>query len=212
MGCWLVVRPRPGLALTVLLLAAGCSSSSSSSGVTTSPSTVAAVTTSPTTRPSPTSTTRTPPATPARYPSCAVGQLALDYYGKTTRHGNDFALIRIRDTAAQPCALTGPITVVGLGTSGATDTPTLTYAVTNGIVLTANAARVAVAAAPPAGEVVGDLTLAADYRDDPTSPGALCTRQGVTPSSWPLTFPDGPRTVARPALTSNPGTTRSSRL
>jgi hypothetical protein len=163
-------------------------------------------------RPAPRPTTKTPPATPARYPSCTAGQLTLDYYGKTTHHGNDFALIRIRDAAIQPCALTGPIAVVGIGSGGATDTPTLTYTVTNGIVLTPNAARVSVTGPPPPGEVVADLSLAADYRDDPSSANGLCNRQGVTPSSWRLTFPDGPRTVANTALTPTPGTTGSSGL
>jgi hypothetical protein len=207
----MMTRPQPVLALTVLLLA-GCASSSSSSAVSTSTLTVAAVTTSPTTRPSPKPTARTAPATPARYPSCTVGQLTLDYYGKTSRHGNDFALIRIRDTATQPCALTGPIALVGIGSGGTTDTPTLTYAVTNRIVLTPNAARVSVTGTPPPGEVVADLSLAADYRDDPTSANALCNRQGVTPSSWRLTFPDGSTVVANTALTPTPGTTGSSGL
>jgi hypothetical protein len=207
-----MTRPQTVLALTFLLLAAGCASSSSSSAVTTSTVTVAAVTTSPTTRPSPKPTTETPPATPARYPSCTVSQLTLDYYGRTTHHGNDFALIRIRDTAIQPCALTGPVGVVGIGSGGSTDTPTLMYAVMNGIVLTPNAARVSVTGPPPRGEVVADLTLAADYRDDPSSAGGLCNRQGVTPSSWRLTFPDGPRMVANTALIPNPGTTGLSGL
>lgn len=201
------------LLLLAVVLAAGCSSTSNgSSSSTTSTAAATEPTTTTTKAPGPKPTTKTPPATPVRYPSCTVNQLALDYYGRSNRHGNDFATIRIRDNGNQPCTLTGPIVVTGLNGGGGTDTPTLTYPVTSGIVLTANAVRVSVAGPPPPGEVVADVSLSAQYRVDTSAANRLCNGLGVTPSSWRLTFPGGTRTVANTALVPTPGTTGSSGL
>ena len=203
-------RSRALPMLVVAVLAAGCGTTSSSSSSTTVTAPVTA--TSATTRPSLTPTTNAATATTVKFASCAVGQLALDYYGKTTRRGNDFALIRMRNVATQRCTFTGPIEVTGIDSAGGADTSTLAYSVTSPFVLSPNAVRVSVTGPPPPGEVVADLSLAADYRDDPSSPNALCNRHGVTPSSWRLTFPDGTRTVANLALTPTPGSSGSSGL
>jgi hypothetical protein len=199
--------------LAVLVVAVGCSRNSSGSSSTTATTVKVATraTTAPTTRPSAETTTKAP-AKSAKYPLCAVGQLTLDYYGKIALRGNDFALIRIRNVATQRCTLTGPILVTGINSGGGADTPTLTYPITNLIVLSPNALRVAVTGGPPPGEVVADLSLAADSRRDPSSSNGLCNRHGVTPSSWRLTFPTGTRTVANTASTPTPGTSGSTSL
>jgi hypothetical protein len=43
---------------------------------------------------------------------------------------------------------------------------------------------------------VANLLLAAEYRDDPTSPNGLCSEHVVVPAFWRLVFPDGTMTVA----------------
>jgi hypothetical protein len=201
-----MIRSQVLLLVAVAVLAVGCSSTSNNSSSTTTLTNGASVTTSPTTAKVPTPTTRKPTSRPAKYPSCTVGQIKLDYYGKSIRRGNDFALIRIRDLATTRCTLTGPIVAIGISSSGATDTSSLTYPVPAGIVLSPNAPLVPVTGSPAPGEVVADLSLAADYRVDPTNVTALCDRHGVTPASWRLTFPGGALTVANTTSTPTPGT------
>lgn len=128
--------------------------------------------------------------------ACANSQLALDYFGGGASAGNDFGTIEMRDVSARPCMLVGPITVTGLDRNGHPDTQTITYAVDQSLILTASAAtRVGGQPVPP-GETVADLMLAAEYRDDPTSPDGLCSQHQVVPATWRLVFPDGTRTVA----------------
>jgi hypothetical protein len=209
-----VIRSPVLQSLAAVVVAVGCTSNTGgSSSTTTTTTTVAArVTSAPATRPSAAPTTKAPVAKSATHPLCTVGQLTLDYYGKITLHGTDFALVRIRNVATQRCTLTGPILITGIDSSGGTDTSTLTYLITNPIVLSPNALRVAVTGGPPPGEVVADLSLAADPRRDPSSSNGLCNRHGVTPSSWRLTFPSGTRTVANTAPTPTPGTSGSTSL
>ncbi len=135
--------------------------------------------------------------------TCTVGQLALDYVAGGAGAGNDVGTIRIRDVDAQPCLLAGPITVTGTDRTGHAVTETIAYGVEPGLVLTARSAPVPAGSSAPPGETVGNLLLAAEYRDDPTSPDGTCSTNRVVPASWRLHFPDGEKTV--PNAGTDPG-------
>jgi hypothetical protein len=116
---------------------------------------------------------------------CRLGDLAFDYGDGRGATGNDFGMIRIRNTVGRPCLLKGPIAVTGTDRNGRAVTQALTYPVATALVLTER-------------QVVGDLALAAEYRDDTSGSATnrLCTEHEVVPATWRLTMPDGVRTVA----------------
>jgi hypothetical protein len=127
---------------------------------------------------------------------CRIGDLAFDYYGGQAGAGSDFGTIRIRDIAARPCGLRGPVIVSGADTMGRIVTQTVSYDVAAPVALTAHAAMLPNMQPPPAGEVVADLLMSASYRDDNSSPNGLCTTHRVIPETWRLTFAGVTRTVA----------------
>ena len=133
-------------------------------------------------------TTPTPTATP-----CNGTALVVDFHSGGAATGNDFAAIIIRNTGTTPCQLQAPVGLVGLDGVGAVDTQTLRYSTAPGLVLLASAQPV------PEGQDIspgiGVLMLAAEYRDDATSPNGLCDAHRVVPTSWRLTWADGTATT-----------------
>jgi hypothetical protein len=71
----------------------------------------------------------------------------------------------------------------------------VSYPVTGTIFLTPHAALLPNMQPPPTGEVVADLLMSAEYRDDPSSANGLCTANRVVPAGWRLTLAGGTRTV-----------------
>jgi hypothetical protein len=123
--------------------------------------------------------------------TCAVDDVALDFYGGGGATGNDFGTIRIRDIASSPCTLRGPIVVTGLDQRGRAVTHALSYPVARSLVLSRRARPVPVEGVAPPWERVADLMMDASYRDDPASPDGLCRAHRVVPDSWKLSFGGG---------------------
>ena len=73
-------------------------------------------------------------------PACSLGQLAFDYHGVQYGTGNAFSDLDVRDIAATPCTLTGPISVVGIDAGGRAVTNRLSLPVAGDLILTAHAA------------------------------------------------------------------------
>jgi hypothetical protein len=127
--------------------------------------------------------------------TCAVDDVALDYYGGGGATGNDFGTIRIRDIASSPCVLRGPIVVTGLDQRGRAVAHALSYPVAPNLVLSRRARRVPVEGVAPPWERVADLLMDASYRDDPASPDGLCRAHRIVPDSWKLSFGGGTKRV-----------------
>jgi len=131
-----------------------------------------------------------------RPPACTVAELALDYQGDGAGAGSDFGTIWIRDVAAQPCLLRGPVELTGIDRAGKAVTYTVTYPVHEGPALSPKAVRVPIGTTPAPGKVVGALLLSAEYRDDPSSLNGLCEQNRVVPAHWRLSLPGGALIVA----------------
>jgi hypothetical protein len=127
---------------------------------------------------------------------CSLHDLAFEYLGGGAGAGNDFGTILIRDVSASPCLLRGPVIVSGINRSHQVVTQTVSYPVAPDLILTARAARVTPGDFAPRGVVIGDLLMAAGYRDDPASPDGLCRAHLVIPAAWRLTLLHGESTVA----------------
>lgn len=125
-----------------------------------------------------------------RPPTCRLSDLAMEYQGGGPAAGSD-SMIRIRNPGPRPCELTGPVALVGTDRAGLEITRTLTIPVDTDLVLTAHAHRVEPGHAGSSGEIVAAVMLAAEYRDDPSSPDGLCRRHQVIPTYWRLTLPGG---------------------
>ena len=127
---------------------------------------------------------------------CSLNNLAFDYYGSGASAGNDFGTIRVRDVSTRPCLLRGPIVVAGIDATRRIVTQTVSYPVATALVLTPRADRVPPGDVAPPGETVGDLMMAASYRDDPSSEDGICRSNLVVPTAWRLSLLRGTRTVA----------------
>jgi len=129
--------------------------------------------------------------------ACVLPHLAFEFFGGGVGAGNEFATIVIRDISPQPCLLQGEVTVSGIDWTGRVVTQTVTYPTAPNVVLSAHAPEVPNMQPLPAGEVVGELLMSTDYRDDSTSPDALChANHVIVPASWQLTLLGGIRNVA----------------
>jgi hypothetical protein len=188
---WLVVA---ALALTV----AGCRGGHASTAV--SPSSAAVATTT-TLRPG--ASPIIGPATSAQQAArdCSPTDLALDYYGGGGAIGNDFGMIRIRDTAGAPCLLRGPIVVTGANVAGHVVTRAVSYPVVSDLVLSAHAARVPVGEVAPQGEHVATSryprTIATIPQVRMASVGLIASFRASGKSRWLA----GRSTFATPATT-----------
>jgi len=131
-------------------------------------------------------------------PDCATRQLALSFIGGGAGAGNDFGTLVVRDTAARPCTLSGPLLVTGLGVSGRADTTTTRLPVSGVTVLSPDAGPITshvsgastISGAWP-GELAGLVSLVAEYRDSAATSNGLCAPLWVIPTTWRVTFPDG---------------------
>lgn len=64
------------------------------------------------------------------------------------------------------------------------------------ITLTAHARPVPSGQLPPRGEVLAEISMSADARDDPSSPTGFCAGHTVTPEQWRLSIAGVSRIVA----------------
>jgi PASTA domain len=119
-------------------------------------------------------------------PACSASQLAFDYHGVQYGTGDAFSDLDVRDTAATPCTLTGPMSVVGLDTAGRAVTNRLTFTVAPDLILTARAPARAIDSGAPDNVVIAWVPLEADVRDGPDA-GGSCVDHLVVPNSWQVT-------------------------
>jgi hypothetical protein len=132
-------------------------------------------------------------------PVCRAGQLALSYLRGGAGAGNDFGSVVVRDHSPRPCALTGPLHLVGTGTAGRPVTQPVTFAVAGVAVLSPATGpvsqRITLGGSPQSaarGAFVASLLLEAEYRDGPASVDrGYCAPLWVIPAAWRVTLPDG---------------------
>ncbi len=109
-------------------------------------------------------------------PACSAHQLTANFEDIEFAGDQTYGWIIIRNTSATDCQLVGHIGVVGLGSTGAPDTVSVSAPVAGGLLLTAHAAPVPADKVPPAGEHVAFLVP--DSSSSTTigpNPGADCT-------------------------------------
>jgi len=135
-------------------------------------------------------------------PNCRASQLRLSYRGGGTGAGSDFGVILFRDVAAGPCRLTGRLQVTGVSAASRPSTNSATATIAAPGVLTPNVQLVRDLAPVPPGVLA--WTLQAEYRDDPTSPNALCAANYVIPVRWRVRLPDGSVVLVPNADAGNP--------
>lgn len=125
-----------------------------------------------------------------RAPYCQADQLRLSYRAGGAGAGNDFGEIVLRNAAAAPCRLAGPLQVTGVNAAGRPVTSAVTAKVAAPGVLGPDTPSLRDLAGPAPGNVIYGLPLMAEYRDDATSPNGLCTDR-VTPLRWLVQLPGG---------------------
>jgi len=135
--------------------------------------------------------------------ACSLGQLAFDYHGVQYGTGNAFSDLDVRDIAATPCTLTGPISVVGVDASDHDVTNRLTLPVAGDLVLTADAPPRAVDGSAAKDVVMAWIPLEADVRDGPDTNGS-CANHLVLPKTWDVTVAGEQRSVPNGAGASEP--------
>ena len=126
----------------------------------------------------------------SRAPACQAGQLRLDYRAGGEGAGNDFGLIMFRDVASAPCRLAGQLQITGVNAAGQAVTSTAAASVATPGVLSPHTARIRDGAAAPPASMVYSWSLVAEYRDDPASPGGLCTHRVIL-AAWRVRLPGG---------------------
>lgn len=136
-------------------------------------------------------------------PACSLGQLAFDYHGVQYGTGDAFSDLDVRDIAATPCTLTGPISVVGVDAGGHVVTNRLTLPVAGDLVLTAKAPPRALDGSAAKNVVMAWIPLEADVRDGPDVNGS-CTNHLVLPKTWAVTVAGEQRSVPNGAGASEP--------
>lgn len=144
-------------------------------------------------------------------PRCGARQLALGYLGGEPGAGNDFGTVLIRDISRRACRLPGPVRLTGLDKAGRPDTGAVRLAMPPVAILSPRARPVGrspgdrLTGVRP-GEAIGQLTLIAEYRDDPTGADkGICEPHWIVPASWRLTLPSGRSLTVANADRSNPG-------
>jgi hypothetical protein len=136
-------------------------------------------------------------------PPCSLSQLAFDYHGVQYGTGNAFSDLDVRNIAATPCTLTGPISVVGVDAGGHAVTNRLTLPVAADLVLTAHAPPRAVDGSAAKNVVMAWIPLEANVRDGPDANGS-CADHLVTPRTWSVTVAGKESAVANGAGASEP--------
>jgi hypothetical protein len=127
-------------------------------------------------------------------PACTASQLRLDYRGGQPGAGSDFGALVLRDVSARPCRVAGPVRITGVSSAGHPVTLTLLSQVLAPGVLSPQ-----VTSAIPAGSLAQEVSLTAEYRDDPSSPDGNCTSHWVIPARWSVRLPGGTTVSARNA-------------
>lgn len=135
--------------------------------------------------------------------TCSLAQLAFDYRGVQYGTGNAFSDLDVRDIAATPCTLTGPISVVGVDSGGRSVTNTVTLPVAGDLVLTAHAPPRAVDGSPTTNLVMAWIPLQANVRDGPDANGS-CVDHLVAPAKWLVAVAGAKRAVPNGAGASEP--------
>lgn len=129
------------------------------------------------------------PAASTTPPACAASQLGLGYVGGLASAGNDFGTIVIWDKSAAACALTSPIRIAGLNRRGHRVTRTERFHVAGRDVLTARGSKPVHLLRLKHGEKAAFITLSAEYRDDLSGNGGMCSaRHQIEPARWLVTF------------------------
>jgi len=136
-------------------------------------------------------------------PGCSLSQLVFDYHGVQYGTGNAFSDLDVRDTAATPCTLIGPISIVGVDAGGHDVTNRLTLPVAGDLVLTAHTTPRAVDASPSKNVVMAWIPIQANVRDGPDANGS-CADHLVTPATWLVTVAGAERAVRNGAGASEP--------
>ena len=136
-------------------------------------------------------------------PECRADDLGAKFIGGQPGAGNDFATIVAWDTASSACRLSGPVTLVGLGSGGRADTNAVRLTVTGAGELTAHGTAPSAGQVLPGGASAAWLLISAEYRDDPVT-GAMCTAHHVEPAAFRLTLPAGGTVTVANADTHQP--------
>lgn len=137
-------------------------------------------------------------------PACTRSQLGLSYLGGEPAAGNDFGELVLRDVAARPCRLAGPVRITGVNAQGVTVTHLVTGQVLAPGVLSPHVTGT-VRGAPTAGALAEAIRLTAEYRDDSKSPNGLCTPHWVIPARWSVRLAGGAVISVRNSDPANPG-------
>ena len=127
-------------------------------------------------------------------PRCAFGQLAIQYRPGAAGMGNDFGAIELRNVSPDWCELAGPLQVTGLDSSGRAITNTVSNSVARRLELSPGAAPIPPHTNPPADQLIGQVLLSAEYRDDSKPPYGICVDR-VVPSGWRVDLKAGTLTV-----------------
>jgi hypothetical protein len=138
------------------------------------------------------------------HPDCTDRELAITFSGGGAGAGNDFGALYLRNVSADPCTLVGPIHVVGTDKGGTHVTSVLTVTVPAGLMLTPRSSADPSRGQPPLGEVAAQIQMAAEYRDDPSSPNGLCDVHWVIPAAWLVSLSSGSTSVPNASPNSAP--------
>lgn len=128
-------------------------------------------------------------------PACRPDQLAAVFRAGGVGTGNLFGSIALLDVSTHACALSGPMTMTGLGRNASPDTESISERLEPPVVLSPGATAAAIG--EPASSLIARFGFNDDVRDDPTSPNGLCSRFHV-PATWSVTIRHG-----RPLLAPN---------
>ena len=130
-------------------------------------------------------------------PTCVASQLAMTYLAGGVGAGNNFGEVAVLNKTNGPCVWRGDVSATPLTRDHhVIATNPAWRAIVKGILLSAHGHVVRAAAFQPAGDHWGEVILAGDARDDPSS-GRTCTAaHEVTPAYWGVATAGATFTVA----------------
>jgi hypothetical protein len=134
-------------------------------------------------------------------PACSLHQLAFDYHGVQYGTGDAFSDLDVRNIAATPCTLTGPISVAGVDPGGHPVTNRVTLPVATDLVLTAKAPPRAAGEDVPKNAVIAWIPLEVNARGSDVD--GSCTNL-VVPTGWAVTVAGSETTVRNGAGAAEP--------
>jgi hypothetical protein len=121
-------------------------------------------------------------------PACRARQLAPRYVDGGTGLDFHYGTIDLLDAAARPCALSGPLTLTGLGADGRPDTATVHEPVPATVVLSPRSQLAA-----PGAALVATFLFAGDVTSGGTS--TACDGALAAPAAWSLALARGAGTL-----------------